>query len=167
MKTTFAGLTLGTLALCGVCLVSCVVSPPRPAAQYRVPPQGPHERAVADAFDALVRAFGRQDAGDVMDAFADDAQIESAAPEAAGPAGGAPRVLTKREYAQALEPIIAGMVGYQVEDVTLTRVSPTQIQVRGTVTLLMADRSSLHDRDRLWVFELRGGRWLVVRAQFL
>jgi hypothetical protein len=168
MNITFAGLTLGALALCGVCLVSCVVSPQRPAAQYRVPPQGPHEQAVADAFDALVRAFGRQDADDVMDVFADEAQIESAAPEAAGPSSvDAPRVLTKREYAQALESIIARMVGYQVEDVTLTTVSPTQVQVRGTVTLLLADRSSLHDRDRLWVFEKRGARWLVVRAQYL
>jgi hypothetical protein len=167
MHITFAGLTLGALALCGVCLVSCVVSPPRPAAQYRVPPQGPDQHAVADAFDALVRAFGRQDADDVMDVFADEAQIESAAPEAGPPGVDAPRVLTKREYAQALESIIARMVGYQVEDVTLTTVSPTQVQVRGTVTLLLADRSSLHDRDRLWVFELRGGRWLVVRAQFL
>jgi len=132
-----------------------------------VPPQGPHERAVADAFDVLVRAFGRQDADDVMDVFADDAQIESAAPEAAGPSGvDAPRVLTKREYAQALGPIIASMVGYQVEDVTLTTVSPTQVQVRGTVTLLMADRSSLHNRNRLWVFEKRGEHWLVVRAQY-
>ena len=59
------------------------------------------------------------------------------------------------------------MVGYQVEDVTLTTVSPTQVQVCGTVTLLMADRSSLHNRDRLWVFEKRGERWLVVRAQYL
>jgi hypothetical protein len=168
MNITFAGLTLGALALCGVCLVSCVVSPQRPAAQYRVPPQGPHEQAVADAFNALVRAFGRQDADDVMDVFANEAQIESAAPEAAGPSGvDSPRVLTKREYAQALEPIIASMVGYQVEDVTLTTVSPTQVQVRGTVTLLMADRSSLHNRDRLWVFEKRGERWLVVRAQYL
>src|SRR5262245_39912665 len=42
MKLTFAGLTLGALTLCGVCLISCVVSPKRPAAQYSVPPQGPH-----------------------------------------------------------------------------------------------------------------------------
>ena len=92
MNITFAGLTLGALALCGVCLVSCVVSPQRPAAQYRVPPQGPHEHAVAQAFDALVRAFGRQDADDVMDVPpADDAQIESAAPEAAGPLASTPQ----------------------------------------------------------------------------
>jgi hypothetical protein len=58
MKLTCAVLTLGTLALGGVCLVSCVVSPQRPAAQYRVPPQGPDEQAVAQAFEALVRAYG-------------------------------------------------------------------------------------------------------------
>jgi hypothetical protein len=167
MKLTFAVLTLGTLALGGVCLVSCVVSPQRPAAQYRVPPQGPDEQAVAQAFEVLVRAYGRQDWDGVMDVFADDAQIESAAPEAAGPSGNAPRILNKREFGQALEPIIASNVGYHVEQVTLTTVSPTQVRVSGTVTLLMADRPSLHDRDRLWVFEKRGERWLVVRAQDL
>ena len=113
MKLTFAVLTLGTLALGGVCLVSCVVSPQRPAAQYRVPPQGPDEQAVAQAFEVLVRAYGRQDWDGVMDVFADDAQIESAAPEAAGPSGNAPRILNKREFGQALEPIIASNVGYQ------------------------------------------------------
>jgi hypothetical protein len=168
MHIKVATLTLGALALCGIVLVSCVVHPQRPAAQYRVPPQGPYEHAVAQAFEALVRAFGRQDSDDVMDFFADDARIESAAPDAAGPSGvDSPRVLTKLEYAQALEPIIASMVGYQVEDVTLTTVSPRQVQVRGTVTLLMAGRPSLHNRDRLWVFEQRGERWLVVRAQYL
>ena len=57
MKLTFAVLMLGTLALGGILLVSCVVSPQRPAAQYRVPPQGPHEHAVAQAFETLVRAL--------------------------------------------------------------------------------------------------------------
>jgi HD-like signal output (HDOD) protein len=47
------------------------------AAQYRVPPQGPDEQAVAQAFDALVRAYGRQDWDDVMALIADDAQIEA------------------------------------------------------------------------------------------
>jgi hypothetical protein len=168
MKFTVAVLTLGTLALCGVCLVSCVMSPQRSAAQYSVPPQGPDERAVAQAFEALVRAYGRQDWDGVMDVFADDAQIESALPEAAGPAGvSSPRVLNKREFGQALEPIVASNVGYQVEHVKLMTVSPTQVQVSGTVTLLMAGRPSLHNRDRLWVFEKRGERWLVVQAQDL
>jgi hypothetical protein len=168
MKITFAGLRLGAIALCGVFLVSCVASPQRPAAQYRVPPQGPDEQAVAQAFDALVRAYGRQDWDGVMEVFADDAQIESTLAEAAGPAGASsPRVLTKREFGQALEPIIASNVGYHVEQVTLTTVSPTQVRVSGTVTMLMAGRPSLHDRDRLWVFEKRGERWLVVRAQDL
>jgi hypothetical protein len=54
-----------------------------------------------------------------------------------------------------------------VEHVKLMTVSPTQVEVSGTVTLLMAGRPSLHDRDRLWVFEKRGERWLVVRAQYL
>ena len=157
--------TLGMLALCGVCLVSCAVSPQRPAAQYRVPPQGPTERAVAQAFETLVRAYGRQDWDGVMDVFADDAQIESALP---GPAGvSQPRVLTKREFGQALEPIITRNVGYHVEQVTLLTVSPTRVQVSGTVTLLMAGMPSLHDRERLWVFEQRGERWLVVRARDL
>jgi hypothetical protein len=166
MKLTFAVLTLGTLALGGVCLVSCVVSPQRPAAQYRMPPQGPDEQAVAQAFEVLVRAYGRQDWDGVMDVFADDAQIESAAPEAAGPSGNAPRILNKREFGQALEPIIAGNVGYSAQNVQLRTVSPTQVQVSGTMTLLMAGRPSIH-RDRLWVFEKRGERWLVVRAQDL
>ena len=166
MKFTVAVLTLGTLALCGVCLVSCVVSPQRSAAQYRVPPQGPDEQAVAQAFEALVRAYGRQDWDGVMDVFADDAQIESAAPEAAGPSGNAPRILNKREFGQALEPIIASNVGYSAQNVQLRTVSPMQVQVSGTMTLLMAGRPSIH-RDRLWVFEKRGERWLVVRAQSL
>jgi hypothetical protein len=166
MKITFAGLTLGALALCGVFLVSCVVSPQRPAAQYSVPPQGPQEQAVAKAFEALVRAYGRQDWDDGMDFFADDAQIES--PDVAGPSGvDAPRVINKREFGQAIKPMVASMVGYQVENVKLMTVSPTQVQVSGTVTLLMADRPSITNRDRLWVFENRGGRWLVVRAQYL
>ena len=46
-------------------------------------------------------------------------------------------------------------------------VSPTQILVSGTVTLLMAGQPSLHNRHRLWLFEYRGERWLVVRAQSL
>jgi hypothetical protein len=168
MNITFAGLRLGAIALCGVFLVSCVVSPQRPAAQYRVPPQGPDEQAVAQAFDALVRAYGRQDWDGVMEVFADDAQIESTLAGAAGPPGvSSPRVLTKREFGQALEPIIASNVGYHVEQVTLTTVSPTRVRVSGTVTMLMAGRPSLHDRDRLWVFEKRGERWLVVRAQDL
>jgi hypothetical protein len=168
MHITFAGLRLGAIALCGVCLVSCVVSPQRPAAQYRVPPQGPNEQAVAQAFEALVRAYGRQDWGDVMALIADDAQIEPAVPDAAGPSGvDSPRVINKLEFGEAIKPILASMRGYQVEDVTLMTVSPTQVQVSGTVTLLMAGRPSLHDRDRLWVFEKRGERWLVVRAQYL
>jgi hypothetical protein len=168
MNITFAGLRLGAITLCGVFLVSCVVSPQRPAAQYRVPPQGPDEQAVAQAFDALVRAYGRQDWDGVMEVFADDAQIESTLATAAGPPGvSSPRVLTKREFGQALEPIIASNVGYHVEQVTLTTVSPTRVRVSGTVTMLMAGRPSLHDRDRLWVFEKRGERWLVVRAQDL
>jgi hypothetical protein len=167
MKITFAVLTLGTLALGGVFLVSCVVRPPRPAAQYRVPPQGPHEQAVAQAFETLVRAYGHQDWDDVMDCFADEAQIESAAPDAAGPSGvDSPRVINKHEYGQSIKPILASMRGYLVENVTLMTVSPTQVQVSGTVTLLMAGRPSLH-RDRLWVFEKRGEHWLVVRAQSL
>jgi hypothetical protein len=166
MKLTFAVLTLGTLALGGVGLVSCVVSPQRPAAQYRVPPQGPDEQAVAQAFEVLVRAYGRQDWDGVMDVFADDAQIESAAPEAAGPSGNAPRILNKREFGQTLEPIIASNVGYSAQNVQLRTVSPMQVQVSGTITLLMAGRPSIH-RDRLWVFEKRGERWLVVRAQYL
>jgi hypothetical protein len=165
MKLTFAVLTLGTLALGGVCLVSCVVSPQRPAAQYSVPPQGPDEQAVAQAFEALVRAYGRQDWEGVMDCFADDAQIEATAPDAAGPSGvDAPRVLNKREFGQAIKPIIASNRGYSVQNVTLLTVSPARVEVSGTMTLLMADRPSLH-RDRLWVFEKRGERWLVVRAQ--
>ena len=166
MKLTFAVLTLGTLALGGVGLVSCVGSPQRPAAQYRVPPQGPDEQAVAQAFEALVRAYGRQDWDGVMDVFADDAQIESAAPEAAGPSGNAPRILNKREFGQTLEPIIASNVGYSAQNVQLRTVSPMQVQVSGTMALLMAGRPSIH-RDRLWVFEKRGERWLVVRAQDL
>ena len=169
MKIRFAGVMLGTLALCGVLLVSCV-SPPRPAAQYRVPPQGPDEHAVSQALEALVRAYGRQDWDDVMDCFADDAQIESAAPDApdaAGPSGvDAPRVIDKHEYGRSIKPILASMRGYNVENVQLMTVSPAQVQVSGTVTLLMAGRPSLH-RDRLWVFEKRGKRWLVVRAQYL
>jgi hypothetical protein len=166
MNITFAGLTLGAFALCGVCLVSCVVSPQRPAALYSVPPRGPTEQAVAQAFEALVRAYGRQDWDDAMDFFADDAQIETT--DAAGPSGvDSPRVINKHEFGQAIKPIVASMRGYQVENVKLMTVSPTQVQVRGTVTLLMADRSSLHNRDRLWVFEKRGERWLVVRAQYL
>jgi ketosteroid isomerase-like protein len=165
MKIRFAGLTLGTLALCGVFLVSCVVSPQRPAAQYSVSPQGPDEHAVAQAFEALVRAYGRQDWDGVMDFFADDAQIETA--DAAGPSGvDSPRVLNKREFGQAIKPIVASIRGYQVENVTLMTVSPTQVQVRGTVTLLMAGRPSIN-RDRFWVFEKRGERWLVVQAQYL
>ena len=167
MKLTFAVLTLGTLALGGVGLVSCVVSPQRPAAQYRMPPQGPDEQAVAQAFEALVRAYGRQDWDDVMDCFADEAQIESAAPDAVGTSGvDSPRVIDKHEYGQSIKSILASMRGYRVENVTLMTVSPTQVQVSGTVTLLMAGRPSLH-RDRLWVFENRDERWLVVLAQSL
>ena len=75
-------------------------------------------------------------------------------------------IRNKDEYGQSIKPILASIRGYLVEHVTLMTVSPTQVQVRGTVTLLMADRPSLH-RDRLWVFENRGERWLVVRAQSL
>jgi hypothetical protein len=167
VKLTFAVLTLGTLVLGGGFLAGCVISPQRPAAQYSVPPRGPDEQAVAQAFEALVRAYGRQDWDGVMDAFADDAQIESTAPDAAGPYGvDAPRVFNKREFGQAIKPIIASNRGYSVQNVTLMTVSPAQIQVSGAMTLLMADRPSLH-RDRLWVFERRGERWLVVRAQYL
>ena len=116
--------------------------------------------------EALVRAYGRQDWDGVMDVFADDAQIESAAPEAAGPSGNAPRILNKHEFGQALEPIIASNVGYSAQNVQLRTVSPMQVQVSGTMTLLMAGRPSIH-RDRLWVFEKRGEHWLVVRAQDL
>ena len=166
LNITFAGLILGALALCGVCLVSC--SPQRPAAQYSMPPQGPNEQAVAQAFEALVRAYDRQDWGDVMALIADDAQIEPAVPDAAGPSGvDSLRVLNKHEYGQAIKPIIASMRGYQVENVKLMTVNPTQVLVSGTVTLLMAGQPSLHDRNRLWVFEKRGERWLVVRAQYL
>jgi hypothetical protein len=166
MNITFAGLTLGALALCSVCLVSC--SPQRPAAQYSVSPQGPHEQAVAQAFEALVRAYGRQDWDDVMALIADDAQIEPAVPDAAGRSGvDSPRVINKHEFGQAIKPIMASMRGYQVENVKLTTVNPTQVLVSGTVTLLMAGKPSLQNRDRLWVFENRGERWLVVRAQYL
>lgn len=109
MNITVAGLTLGALALGGVFLVSCVVSPQRSAAQYSVAPQGPHEQAVAQAFEALVRAYGRQDAEDVMALLADDAQIETAAPDAAGPSAvDSPRVITKREFGQAIKPAVKG-----------------------------------------------------------
>jgi hypothetical protein len=166
MNVTFAGLMLGALALCGVCLVSC--SPQRPAAQYRVSPQGPHEQAVSQAFEALVRAYDRQDWDDVMAVIAEDAHIEPALSDAAGSSGAdPPRVLNKHEYGQAIKPILAGIRGYQVENVKLMTVNPTQIVVSGTVTLLMAGRPSLHNRNRLWVFENRGERWLVVRAQYL
>jgi hypothetical protein len=166
MKSTFAGLMLGAFALCGVCLVSC--SPQRPAAQYSVSPQGPYEQAVAQAFEALVRAYDRQDWDDVMGLIADDAQIEPALPDAAGPSGvDLPRVLKKQEYGQAIKPIIASIRGYQVENVKLMTVNPTQILVSGTVTLLLAGQPSLHNRNRLWVFEKRGEHWLVVRAQYL
>jgi hypothetical protein len=43
-------------------------------------------------------------------------------------------------------------------------VSPGRVDVSGTMTLLTADRPSLR-RDRFWVFEKRGERWLVVQAQ--
>ena len=166
MNLTLAGLTLGALALCGVCLVSC--SPQRPAAQYSMPPQGPNEQAVAQTFEAFVRAYGRQDWGDVMALIADDAQIEPAMPDAASPSRvDSPRVLNKHEYGQAIKPILAGMRGYKVENVKLMTVNPTQVLVSGTVTVLMAGQPSLQNRDRLWVFENRGGRWLVVRAQYL
>jgi hypothetical protein len=166
MTITFAGLRLGAIALCGILLVNC--SPQRPAAQYRVAPQGPHEHAVAQAFEALVRAYDRQDWGDVMALIADDAQIEPAVSEATGPSGGdSPRVLNKHEYGEAIKPIIPTIRGYQVEHVKLMTVNPMQVLVSGTVTLLMAGRPSLQNRDRLWVFENRGERWLVVRAQYL
>jgi hypothetical protein len=154
MHITRAGLTLGAIALCGVCLVSCA---PRPAVQYRVLPQGAHEHAAAQAFEALVRAYVRQDWADVMALIADDARIEPAVPEVASPSRvDAPRAMTKHEFGQALKPLMASLRGYQVENVTLRTVSPTQVQVRGTVTLLLAGRSSLQHRDRLWVFEHRG-----------
>jgi hypothetical protein len=166
MNITFAGLTLGALALCGVCLVSC--SSQLPAVQYSASPRGPDEQAVAEAFEALVRAFGRQDWGDVMALIADDAQIEPTVPDAAGPSGvDPPRVIDKREYGEAIKPLMASIRGYHVEHVKLMTVSPTQVLVSGAVTLLMAGQPSLHNRDRLWVFENRGERWLVVRAQYL
>jgi len=133
-----------------------------------MPPQGPNEQAVAQAFEAFVRAYDRQDWGDVMALIADDAQIEPAVPDAASPSGvDSPRVLNKHEYGQAIKPILASLRGYQVEQVTLRTVNPTQVLVSGTVTLLMAGQPSLHNRNRLWVFEKRGERWLVVRAQYL
>jgi hypothetical protein len=166
MNSTFAGLTLGALALCGVFLVSC--SPQRPAAQYSVLPEGPHEQAVAQAFEALVRAYGRQDWDDVMALIADDAQIEPAVPDAAGRSGAdSPRVLNKYEFGQAIKPLLASMRGYLVEHVQLRTMSPTQVLVSGTVTLLMVGQPALHNRDRLWVFEKRSEHWLVVRAQYL
>jgi hypothetical protein len=168
MKLTFAMLTLGTLALCGVVLVSCTTSPPRPAAQYRMPPHGPDEHAAVQAFEAMVRAYGRKDWDGVMDAFADDAQIESMVSGAAGPSAiASPRVLSKHEFGQVLKPIIASNVGYLVEDVTVMTVQPSQVQVSGIVTLLMAGRPSIQHRDRRWLFEKRAERWLVVRAQDL
>ena len=166
MKITFAGLILGALVLCGVCLVSC--SPQRPAAQYSMPPQGPNEQAVAQTFEAFVRAYDRQDWGDVMALIADDAQIEPAVSDVASPSEvDATRVFNKHEYGQAIKPILAGIRGYKVENVKLMTVNPTQVLVSGTVTLLMAGQPSLHNRNRLWVFENRGERWLVVRAQYL
>jgi hypothetical protein len=166
MHITGTSGALGAIALCGVLLVSCVGTP-RPAALYRVPPQGLEQQAVSQAFEALVRAYGRQDWGDVMALVADDAQIELAATDAAAPSGvGAPRVLNKPEYGQHIKPVLASIRGYLVEDVTLRTVSSTQVQVSGNVTLLMAGRPSIH-RDRLWVFEQQGKHWLVVRAQFL
>ena len=62
-------------------------------------------------------------------------------PDAAGPSGvDSPRVIDKREFGQAMKPIMASMRGYHVEHVRLMTVSPTQVQVSGTVTLLMAGR---------------------------
>jgi hypothetical protein len=167
MKITFAALTLGTIALCGVFLASCAVGPPGSAIQYSASPRGPDEHAVAQAFDAFVQAYGRQDWDGVMALIADDAQIESAAPDEARPYGVySPRVINKREFGMAIKPIMASNRGYSVKNVKLMTVSPTQVQVSGTMTLLMAGRPSLN-RDRLWVFEKRGKRWLVVRAQYL
>jgi hypothetical protein len=167
MKLTFAVLTLGMLALCCGFLVSCVVNPQRPAAQYSVPPQGPEEQAVAQAFETLVRAYGRQDWDDMMDCYADDAQIESTGSDGAGPYGvDAPRVLNKEEFGQAIKLVIISNRGYSAQNVSLKTASPGRVEVRGTMTLLMADRPSIH-RDRLWVYEKRGKRWLVVRAQYL
>jgi hypothetical protein len=167
MKLTFAMLTLGALTLGSIFLVSCVLSPQRPAAQYSVPPRGPDEQAVARAFEALVQAYGRQDWDGVMDNFADDVQVEFTAPDVAGPSGvAAPRVLNKLEFGQAIKPIIVSNRGYSVQNVALMTVSPARVEVSGTMTLLTADRPSIH-RDRLWVFEKRGERWLVVRAQYL
>ena len=129
MKLTFAVLTLGTLALGGGFLASCVVSPQRPAAHFSVPPRGPDEQAVAQAFEGLVRAYGRQDWDGVMDYFADDAQIESTASDAAGPDGvDGPRVLNKHEFGQAIKPIIASNRGYSVQNVTLMVVSPAALR---------------------------------------
>jgi hypothetical protein len=106
--------------------------------------------------------------GDVMALIADDAQIEPAVPDAAGPSRvDATMALNKHEYGQAIKPILARLRGYQVEHVTLTTVNPTQVLVSGTVTVLMAAKPSIQNRDRLWVFENRGERWLVVRAQYL
>jgi hypothetical protein len=103
-----------------------------------------------------------------MPAIADDAQIEPAVPGTAGPSGVDPhRALNKQEFGQSIKPLMASIRGYQVEDVKLTTVSATEVQVSGTVTVLMAGRPSLQHRDRLWTFEPRGKRWLVVRAQYL
>jgi hypothetical protein len=166
MKLTVASWMLVALVLCGLCLVSC--STQRPAAQYSVPPQGPHEQAVAQAFETLVRAYDRQDWDDVMALIADDAQIEPAVPDTTGPSGvDSPKVVNKHEYGQAIKPILASIRGYQVENVRLVTVNPTQVLVSGSVTLLMAGQPSLHNQNRLWVFEQRGDYWLVVRAQYL
>ena len=166
MKITFAGLTLAAFALCGLFLVSCV-SPRRPVAEYSVPPQGPDEEAVAQAFEALVRAFGSQDWGDVMALVADDAEIESTVADTSpSPGAVSPRVIDKVEFGQTLRPMLDGLRGYHVDDVKLVTMSPTQVQVSGAVTLLMVGKPALH-RDRKWTFEKRGEDWLVVRAQDL
>jgi hypothetical protein len=167
MKITVTVVALGVGVWCSVLLLSCAVSPPGPAAQYRAPPPGPDEEAVAQAFETLVQAYGRRDWEGVMAMIADDAQIESTAPDAAGRYGiYSPRVVNKREFGEAIRPIVARSQGSHVENVTLVMVSPTQAQVSGTMILLLAGRPPL-SRDRQWVFEKRGERWLVVRSQYL
>ena len=165
MHITSAGLTFGATALCAIFLASCA---PRPAIQYSAPPQGSDEQAAAQAFEALVGAYVRQDWHDVMALIADDVQIEPAVPDAAGASGAdAPRVMNKHEYGEAIKPLMASLRGYQVEQVTLRTVDPAHVLVSATVTVLMADQPSIQQRDRFWVFEHRGEHWLVVRAQYL
>jgi hypothetical protein len=84
MKSTFAVLAVGVGVGCSVFLLSRAASPQGPAVRYMTPPQGPDEPAVAQTFEALVQAYGSRDWDGVMAVIAADAQLESAAPNAAG-----------------------------------------------------------------------------------